>query len=72
MWYFKFKFEPRYPFASPKICKVSVNGIRTSMSTVSFVVDSGRSLRTECFPLTYDLNDFKSKINKQLLFLSSF
>ena len=42
------------------------------MSTVSFVVDSGRSLRTECFPLTYDLNDFKSKINKQLLFLSSF
>ena len=42
------------------------------MSTVSFVVDSGRSLRTECFPLTYDLNDLKSKINKQLLFLSSF
>ena len=30
------------------------------------------SLPTECFPLTYDLSDFKSRINRHLLTVSSF
>ena len=30
------------------------------------------SLPIECFPLTYDLNDFKSRINRHLLTLGSF
>ena len=30
------------------------------------------SLSVECFPLTYDLNDFKSRINRSLLTVSSF
>ena len=30
------------------------------------------SLPTECFSLTYDLNDFKSRINRHLLTVDSF
>ena len=30
------------------------------------------SLPIECFPLTYNLNDFKAKINRPLLFVGSF
>ena len=47
--------------------------MRMSMSTVYFFahLDSG-ILPLECFPLTYDLSSFKSKINKHLLAVSSF
>ena len=30
------------------------------------------SLRIECFPLTYDLSGFKSRINKHLLTVGAF
>ena len=30
------------------------------------------SLPIECFPFTYDLNDFKSRINRYLLAVGSF
>ena len=48
---------------------------RMSMSTVSFLaqLDSGiLCLYLECFALTYDLSDFKSRINRLLLTVSSF
>ena len=32
----------------------------------------GNSLPVECFPLTYDLNGFKSRINRHLLIVGSF
>ena len=43
------------------------------MSTVSFhtQLDFG-ILSIECFPLIYDLNSFKSKINRELLTEGSF
>ena len=46
---------------------------RMSMSTVSFLaqLDSG-ILSIECFPLTYDLSGFKSRINRHLLTVGSF
>ena len=46
---------------------------RISMSTVSFLtqLDSG-ILSIECFPLTYDLLGFKSRINRHLLTAGSF
>ena len=44
-----------------------------SMSTVSFLsqLDSD-SLAIECFPLTYDLNGFKFRINRHILTVGSF
>ena len=42
---------------------------RVSMSTVSFLWNS---LPIEYFPLTYDLNGFKSRINRHLLTVGSF
>ena len=41
----------------------------------SFFACTGRlwnSQPIECFPLTYDLSDFKSKINRHLLTVGSF
>ena len=39
-----------------------------SISTVSFLAElDWNSLPIECFPLTYDLNGFKSRINRHLL-----
>ena len=41
----------------------------------SFIPYTGRlcnSLSTECFPLTYDLSGFKSRINRHLLSVGSF
>ena len=44
---------------------------RMSMSTVSFLTQLGSGILClapiECFPLTYDLNGFKSRINRHLL-----
>ena len=42
--------------------------IRMSMSTVSFsrTPRFWYSLHAECFPLTYDLNSFKSRVNRHL------
>ena len=47
---------------------------RMSMSTVSFLAQLGlwNSLAIECFPLTYNLNGFKSRINRHLLTVGSF
>ena len=47
---------------------------RMSMSTISFHVqlDCGIFLPIECFPLTYDLYGFKSRINRHLLTVGSF
>ena len=50
------------------------------MSTVSFLaqLDSFlalarlESLPAECFPLTYDINGFKSRVNRHLFSLGSF
>ena len=42
-----------------------------SMSTVSFLALLD-CLPIECFPLTYDLNGFKTRINRHLLTVSSF
>ena len=46
---------------------------RMSLSTVSFLaqLDSG-ILSIECFPLTYDLSGFTSRINRHLSTLGSF
>ena len=43
------------------------------MSTVSFLeqLDPG-ILSVECFPLTFDLSGFESRINRQLLTVGSF
>ena len=38
----------------------------------SFFVRFWNSLTIECFPLTYDLNDFKSRINRHFLAVGSF
>ena len=48
--------------------------MRSAMPTVSFLtqLDSGNFLLAECFPLTYDLNSFTSRINRHILFLCSF
>ena len=45
-----------------------------SISTVSFLAQlvSGISPPIECFPLTNDLNSFKSEINRHLLTVGSF
>ena len=42
--------------------------MRMSMSTVSFsrTPRFWHSLHAECFPLTYDLNSFKSRVNRHL------
>ena len=46
---------------------------RMSMLIVSFLTQLDRnSLPIECSPLTYDLNDFKSRINSYLLIVDSF
>ena len=37
-----------------------------------FTVRPWNSLSIECFPLTYDLNGFKSRINRHLLTVGSF
>ena len=44
------------------------------MSIVYFPVTAWlwNSLLTECIPLTYDINGFKSRINMYLLFVGSF
>ena len=44
------------------------------MSTVFFPCTARRwnSLPKECFSLIYDLNGFKSGINRQLLYVGSF
>ena len=51
-------------------CMVFLDVARISMSTFSFQeqVDSG----ILCFPLTYDLGGFKSRINRYYLTLGSF
>ena len=51
-----------------------LNVVRMSMSIVSFprTAKLWNSLPVECFPLTYDLNGFKSRINRLLLTVSSF
>ena len=59
---------------SDRLNKFSVTiPIRMSMSTVSFhtQLDFG-ILSIECFPLIYDLNSFKSRINRELLTEGSF
>ena len=46
---------------------------KISMSTVSFLVQLDcNSLAVECFPLTYVLNGFKSRIDRDLLTVGSF
>ena len=46
---------------------------KISMSTVSFLLQlDWNSLPMECFPLTYVLNGFKSKIDRDLLTIGSF
>ena len=41
--------------------------------TISFLAQLGSGiLSIECFPLTYDLNDFKSRVNRHLLTVGSF
>ena len=43
------------------------------MSAVSFLTQLGwNSLPIECFPLTYDLDDIKFRINRHLLTVGSF
>ena len=42
------------------------------MSTVSFLTQPDSGIFTECFPLTYDLSGFKSRINRHLLTVDSF
>ena len=51
-----------------------VDVIRMSVSTVSFLakLDSGILMLIKCFPLTYDLNGFKFKINRHLITVGSF
>ena len=45
--------------------------IRMSMSTVYYLAQlDWNSLSIECFPLTYYLNGFKSRINRHLFFFS--
>ena len=45
---------------------------RIFMSSVSFLAGPWNFLPIECFPLTYDLNSFKSRINRHLLNVGSF
>ena len=47
---------------------------RMSLSTVFFsrIARFLNSLTVECFPLTHDLKDFKSRINRHLLTVRSF
>ena len=41
--------------------------------TISFLAQLGSGiLSIECFPLTYDLNEFKSRVNRHLLTVGSF
>ena len=40
--------------------------------SLPLVLSLSLSLPIECFPLTYDLSGFKSRINKHLLTLGSF
>ena len=50
-----------------------LNVTRISMSTVSFITQlDSNSLPIECFPLTYDLNGFKSITNRHFLTVCSF
>ena len=50
-----------------------LNVTRMSLSTVSFLEHLGPVILSaiECFPLTYDLNCFNSRINRHLLFVGS-
>ena len=43
-----------------------------SMSKVSFLAQLWNSLPIECFPLTYDLSDFKSRTKRHVLTVGSF
>ena len=45
---------------------------RMSITTVSFLAQLDFSAYIECFPLTYDLNNFQSRINRHLLSVGSF
>ena len=45
--------------------------IRMSMSTGSFLAQERNSLHAECFYLTFNLNGFKSRVNRYLFSLSS-
>ena len=45
---------------------------RMPMSRVSFTARLWNSLPIECFPSTYDLSGFKSRINRHLLLVASY
>ena len=50
-----------------------LDATKMSMSTVSFLAQLlWNCLPIECFPLTYDLRGFKSRINRHLLTVGSF
>ena len=77
------KQKPKFP---SRICARNVHDIdcmiflspfldvtRMSVSTVSFLTQLlWNSLPIECFPLTYNLNGFNSRINRHLLTVGSF
>ena len=59
-----------------KACKPdnfeSHNSLKLSFTNIRSLRLNFNSLPIECFPLTYDLSGFKSRINRYLLTVGSF
>ena len=60
------------PFAQDLSLENSADSFLYSTGFTSFSVLLLFSLPMECFPVTYNLNDFKSRINRHLLTVDSF
>ena len=76
--WFHFFFSPqRWTCYSDRLHNFSATILRNNKDVYvnSFFTHTARpwnSLLMECFPLTYDLNGFKSRINRHLLTAGSF
>ena len=69
------------PHNSLKLSFMNIQGLRSNFVEYESFLESSfftctarlwNSVPIECFPLTYDLNVFKSRINRHLLTVGSF
>ena len=57
---------------SLKLSFTNIRGLCSNFVDCESFLELRNSLSLECFPLTYDLSGFKSRINRHLLTVGSF
>ena len=57
---------------SLKLSFTNIRGLCSNFVDCESFLELWNSLSLECFPLTYDLSGFKSRINRHLLTVGSF